>query len=347
MKLRSPLVHANGALWTSGTGSPEGVVAAAVGSLYSRVDGGADTAVYRKEAGTGNTGWVPVADVYVGANAPPGSPNVGDLWYDSDEPTGGLILPLTVADGGTGATTPAAARTNLGINLPLAIADGGTGSTTSSAARTSLGVPATPVAITDGGTGGTTAAAARASLAVPAVGNSSSTAGAPTTGTWARGDQWLDSANYVWTCITAGTPGTWMPPVGYEYAYAQGTAAVNVTATSEGTSNLILDSGTRNYDGSPVYIEFNCHVTATNPASAQVIFTLWDLSASTGLFAMVYASGANLNVAVHVRRRLTPTPGSHNYRIGAYCAQGTGSLVYGGPGGAGQWLPMYVRLVRA
>ena len=44
--------------WTSGTGSPEGVVTAPVGSLYSRTDGGAATSIYVKEAGVGNTGWV-------------------------------------------------------------------------------------------------------------------------------------------------------------------------------------------------------------------------------------------------------------------------------------------------
>jgi hypothetical protein len=41
-----------------GTGSPEGVVTAGVGSEYTRTDGGAGTASYRKESGTGNTGWV-------------------------------------------------------------------------------------------------------------------------------------------------------------------------------------------------------------------------------------------------------------------------------------------------
>lgn len=41
-----------------GTGSPEGVVTARVGSDYKRLDGGAGTATYVKETGTGNTGWV-------------------------------------------------------------------------------------------------------------------------------------------------------------------------------------------------------------------------------------------------------------------------------------------------
>jgi hypothetical protein len=46
------------AQWLSGTGSPESVVTAKVGSLYSRLDGGAGTTLYVKQSGTGNTGWV-------------------------------------------------------------------------------------------------------------------------------------------------------------------------------------------------------------------------------------------------------------------------------------------------
>jgi hypothetical protein len=49
----------NGALNIStGAGSPEAAVTAAVGSMYTRTDGGAGTTLYVKESGTGNTGWV-------------------------------------------------------------------------------------------------------------------------------------------------------------------------------------------------------------------------------------------------------------------------------------------------
>lgn len=45
-------------IWTTGAGTPEGVLVAPVGSLYTRTDGGANTTLYIKETGTGNTGWV-------------------------------------------------------------------------------------------------------------------------------------------------------------------------------------------------------------------------------------------------------------------------------------------------
>lgn len=48
----------SGPLIRSGSGSPESVVTAPIGSLYLRTDGGASTTLYIKESGTGNTGWI-------------------------------------------------------------------------------------------------------------------------------------------------------------------------------------------------------------------------------------------------------------------------------------------------
>ena len=44
-------------IWTSGTGSPEGVVSAPVGSLFTRTDGDVGTTLYVKQSGTGSAGW--------------------------------------------------------------------------------------------------------------------------------------------------------------------------------------------------------------------------------------------------------------------------------------------------
>lgn len=75
--------------------------------------------------------------------------------------------PVDVAHGGTGATTAAAARANLGAmeDATVPIAKGGTGSTSAAAARTALGaMEDATVPISKGGTGATTAAEARTAL---------------------------------------------------------------------------------------------------------------------------------------------------------------------------------------
>lgn len=45
-------------IWTSGTGSPEGIFIAPPGSLYTDESGGAASTLWVKESGTGSTGWV-------------------------------------------------------------------------------------------------------------------------------------------------------------------------------------------------------------------------------------------------------------------------------------------------
>ena len=48
----------NGISLISGTGSPQGVVAAPMGSIYTNKAGGAGTTLYIKQSGVGKTGWV-------------------------------------------------------------------------------------------------------------------------------------------------------------------------------------------------------------------------------------------------------------------------------------------------
>ncbi len=57
----SNLFFAGSVFESAGSGSPEGVVTANIGSTYRRTNGGTGTTFYIKESGTGNTGWVAVA----------------------------------------------------------------------------------------------------------------------------------------------------------------------------------------------------------------------------------------------------------------------------------------------
>jgi len=52
------ITNPDNVMWLIGNSSPEGVVTAAPGSLYTNTAGGAGITLYVKESGTGNTGWV-------------------------------------------------------------------------------------------------------------------------------------------------------------------------------------------------------------------------------------------------------------------------------------------------
>lgn len=56
--LQQEVKFSNGCIWQSGRGSPENVIAAPVGSLYTDIAGGTGTTLYVKETGSGNTGWI-------------------------------------------------------------------------------------------------------------------------------------------------------------------------------------------------------------------------------------------------------------------------------------------------
>lgn len=85
----------------SGSGTPESAVTAPIGSLYLRIDGGTDTAVYRKESGTGNTGWIAVT-ASAGSSAP---------WLLPPSVDRELILEPYPAPLATGTVTPSAGNT--------------------------------------------------------------------------------------------------------------------------------------------------------------------------------------------------------------------------------------------
>lgn len=63
----------------SGSGTPEGAVTAAVGSVYRRTNGSTGTTLYVKETGTGNTGWAAVGGG--GGSGTVNSGTIGDMAF--------------------------------------------------------------------------------------------------------------------------------------------------------------------------------------------------------------------------------------------------------------------------
>ncbi len=108
----------------SGTGSPEGVLTAPVGTVYVRTDGGAGTCLYVKESGTGNTGWIAVTTAGTGDFLPRNGslPMTGSLDMNGEDVTNVAAMDVGFLsnDGGIQSSsdlefTAAASRIILGL----------------------------------------------------------------------------------------------------------------------------------------------------------------------------------------------------------------------------------------
>lgn len=134
---------------------------------------------------------------------------------------------------------------------------------------------------------------------------------------------------------------------GEELAYAELTTAVTVPANAEATPQQIVSSGARSYDGTPIIIEFSASVTTPNVAGGQILFILVDGTTQLGRFSQTHSPlTINLTHPVHIRRRITPSPGTHTYLVAAWSISGT-TGINSGTGGPGVGMPAFIRVTRA
>lgn len=127
------------------------------------------------------------------------------------------------------------------------------------------------------------------------------------------------------------------------------TSDVSITATTEGTANTVLTGGAHNYDGSTtVLIEFSAHkVRCPAGVAATITFYLYDNGASIGGLGVVMNNAASaMDVPLFLRRRWTPSAGSHQFSVRAAVSTGTG-FVGAGTGASGQQNSALLRVVRA
>jgi len=123
--------------------------------------------------------------------------------------------------------------------------------------------------------------------------------------------------------------------VGGQIDYVELQAPVTVTATTEGTANPVLASGSIALDGrTTVAVEFAAPKTTIG--GTLIRFALYDNGADIGFLAGDTA-GERL-----LRRQWTPAAGAHVFSIRAWVDSGSG-VVSAGTGGAGQFMPVWLR----
>lgn len=144
---------------------------------------------------------------------------------------------------------------------------------------------------------------------------------------------------------------------GAELFYAQVTTNVTVSSTSEASPNDVVSLGAQTYDGSDIYLEFfapEIEAIANNDGTAAFIFMVWD--ATTELCRFVDArpivkNGLGITVGpIFGRLKLTPSAGSHTYKVRALKSGNIDNATLdagSGSGGSGVHSPIYLRAIKA
>ena len=138
---------------------------------------------------------------------------------------------------------------------------------------------------------------------------------------------------------------------GQELGYAQLVSQVNQTSTSEAAPNDIVALPAITFDGvTPVMFDFFCQaVQAPAGTTGNVLYlALYDGSTVVqriGMVTQCSAAGVANYFTMRGGCRLTPSAGSHTYKVGAY-GTASGGAIIAGPGGAASTAPTWLRATR-
>lgn len=131
-----------------------------------------------------------------------------------------------------------------------------------------------------------------------------------------------------------------------EIIYAEFTADQSITATTVGTAQQIVGSGSRTYEAVPTLIEFYCPRYTAAVNTCNVI--LKDGSTVIGTIAQL--AGSQNSSPFYTATRITPTAATHLYQISAWVsAAATGTFKAGTGGAAGDatsFMPGWIRCSR-
>lgn len=130
-----------------------------------------------------------------------------------------------------------------------------------------------------------------------------------------------------------------------EFVYVEFTAAVTVSATAEATPNDVVSAGALTHQVVPHMIEFFApSVDAPPNNGANLYLNLWDDTTNLGRLYIQRGQFNEPSSGVYACRRLTPTAGSHTYKIRGF-RDVANFIVEAGAGGADVLLPGYIRIL--
>src|SRR5262245_36848294 len=151
-----------------------------------------------------------------------------------------------------------------------------------------------------------------------------------------------DNTNKKWVATAPAPPAFVSPDLGY----AETTATTTVSAAGEGAAQAIVTLPAITFDGTTkIEIEAFFPQAGTSVANGTLWGYLFDGGTSIGIIGAAAAASGNPTAPWILRRRLTPSAGSHTYGIRASITGGNGTIICGA-GGAGTRMPGYIKATR-
>lgn len=158
----------------------------------------------------------------------------------------------------------------------------------------------------------------------------------------------------TWT--TADTPGVsvaYTPvlaaPLTPVLSHVEKASGTSITATTEGTAQVIVTSGACVVDGSSTYI-LEAFISNYKNASANANEIIMLFHDDTAGVAIGQFHDGNVPAALNAfgggtfRKRFVPAAGTRTYSLRAFVANANGVNIQAGAGGAGQLLPCYIEV---
>lgn len=172
-------------------------------------------------------------------------------------------------------------------------------------------------------------------------GLSTTTTGAPATGTHNAGEFTVTADGHIWTCITSGTPGTWIDVSSQTVAgpaYALNTADQTFTTAAD----LVGASVTFTVGSFPVYVHGWAALMANATAGQPSKFMITDESATEKARNLFFSEAISHGFSPNAWEYIA-TPGTYTRKI--QCSHHTGSgtvtvFTLNAPGGA------FIRVVK-
>jgi len=139
-------------------------------------------------------------------------------------------------------------------------------------------------------------------------------------------------------------------PPGYEIAYNQITAGVNITGTNLAGATAIIAGSSHTYLNVPyLFVFFSPIVTlpSTTGGTVTVVLTEDGTAIANIAYAANDITGGQTKIALIGQFRYTPSAGSHTYAIAAYASATTGTPAIGAAaGGSDTTAPAFLRVTQ-